>query len=58
MSPVDVVPWWEEDDEVPQYDGNYYAERLATTLGRITEAFGWSAKDLLQGNRQANLFSF
>ena len=58
VSPVDVVPWWEEDDEVPQYDGNYYAERLATTLGRITEAFGWSAKDLLQGNRQANLFSF
>jgi DNA polymerase I len=57
-SPVDVVPWWDEESDRPSYDGDYYAERLATALGRITEAFGWSAKDLMQGSRQSNLFSF
>jgi DNA polymerase I len=57
-SPVDVVPWWDEESDRPSYDGDYYAERLATALGRITEAFGWSAKELMQGSRQSTLFSF
>jgi DNA polymerase I len=57
-SPVNVVPWWDEEIDMPSYDGDYYAERLATALGRITEAFGWTAKELMQGNRQSSLFSF
>lgn len=60
IRPMQVEPWDEgqEDGGVGKYDGEFYAERLATALGRITEAFDWSAKELLAGNRQASLFSF
>ncbi|MCL2509728.1 MAG: DNA polymerase II [Methanomassiliicoccaceae archaeon] len=37
-------------------DYNYYAERLAQTASRITEALGWNEKDLLKGSRQHTLF--
>lgn len=58
--PMNVVPWYEaeEDGGISGYDGQFYAERLATAVGRITEVFGWSAKDLYTGNRQTSLFSF
>jgi len=57
---MEVEPWDEgqENGGIVKYDGDFYAERLATALGRITEAFEWSSKELLAGNRQANLFSF
>lgn len=55
--PMEIQPWLEEDP-VTEYDGQFYADRLATAFGRVTEAFGWSAKDLLAGNRQTSLFSF
>ena len=42
----------------PEYDREYYAKRLAKSLGRVTEAFGWDEKNLLKGNRQSNLFDF
>ena len=42
----------------PEYDRKYYAQRLAKSLGRVTEAFGWDEKNLLKGNRQSNLFDF
>ena len=42
----------------PEYDRDYYAKRLAKSLGRVTEAFGWDEKNLLKGNRQSNLFDF
>ena len=59
-SPMVVEPWLEseEDGGIGQYDGNFYAERLAAALGRITEAFGWNAKELIAGNKQSSLFSF
>lgn len=58
-SPMKVAPWLEaETTESQAYDGRFYAERLAAALGRITEAFGWSAKDLMKGNKQASLFDF
>ena len=41
--------------EPPEYDRNYYAGRLAKSLGRVTEAFGWDEKNLLKGNRQGGL---
>ena len=48
----------EDDGGIPGYDGRFYAERMAAALGRITEAFGWNAKELFDGNRQTTLFSF
>ena len=42
----------------PEYDRDYYAKRLAKSLGLVTEAFGWDEKNLLKGNRQSNLFDF
>ena len=58
--PMDVVAWLdtEEQEASIQYDGQFYAERLAVALGRITEAFGWNAQQLLLGNKQASLFDF
>jgi DNA polymerase, archaea type len=56
--PMRVRAWYEEEAVTYQYDAQFYAERLATALGRVTEAFGWNAKELLSGNRQTSLFSF
>lgn len=55
--PMEIKPWLEEDP-IAEYDGQFYADRLATAFGRVTEAFDWSAKELLAGNRQTSLFSF
>ena len=59
-SPMEVAAWLEDETGEIQtdYDPEFYINRLATALGRITEAFGWSADDLIKGNRQASLFSF
>jgi DNA polymerase elongation subunit (family B) len=58
--PMRVQPWLENEEGggVDAYDGQFYAERLAAALGRITEAFGWTAKELVAGNKQTSLFSF
>ena len=58
--PMTVTPWLdtEEHQESASYDGQFYAERLAAAVGRITEAFDWDAKELMAGNKQASLFSF
>ena len=55
-----VVPWLENEENggITTYDGQFYAERLAAALGRITEPFGWTAKELVSGNKQTTLFSF
>ena len=49
-----VEPWLvsETGDEPPIPDWLFYAERLARAMGRITEVYGWTAKDLLLGSRQ------
>ena len=59
-SPMEISAWLEDETGVEQtdFDPEFYAKRLATSLGRVTEAFGWSADDLLKGNRQTTLFSF
>jgi DNA polymerase I len=41
--------------EPPDYDREYYAGRLAKSLGRVTDAFGWDEKNLLKGTRQDSL---
>ena len=58
--PMRVVPWLENEENggITTYDGQFYAERLAAALGRITEPFGWTAKELVSGNKQTTLFSF
>lgn len=58
--PMRVEPWLENEENggISAYDGQFYAERLAAALGRITEAFGWTAKELVSGNKQTTLFSF
>ena len=60
VSPMTVKPWLETEEGggITGYDGRFYAERLAAALGRITEAFGWNAKELIAGNKQTSLFSF
>jgi len=37
-------------------DNEYYARRVAMTLARVTEVFGWGVNDLLSGSRTKNLF--
>ena len=58
--PMEVEPWNEAEESggIKSYDAIFYAQRLATAFGRVCEAFGWSADELMKGNRQANLFSF
>ena len=59
-SPMDVEPWLVDEigEEPPVYDPTYYARRLAKSLGRITEDFGWSEKELPSGSRQQSIFDF
>ncbi len=49
-----VEPWLvtETGDSPPVPDWLFYAERLARAMGRITEVYGWTKKDLLLGSRQ------
>ncbi|NLL94701.1 MAG: DNA polymerase II [Thermoplasmatales archaeon] len=39
-------------------DYQYYAGRIAQTLARVTEVFGWDEKDLMMGSQQATLFDW
>jgi len=59
-SPMTVEPWLVDEigEKAPIYDPDYYARRLAKSLGRITEAFGWSETELLSGSRQQSIFDF
>jgi DNA polymerase, archaea type len=56
-TPQEVEPWMEgrtfPSNLRPDY--SYYAERVAQTLARVTEVFGWNAADLLKGSRQRTL---
>jgi DNA polymerase I len=38
-------------------DWQYYAERLALSIARVTDVFGWNEKTLLTGVEQKSLFS-
>jgi DNA polymerase I len=54
--PQEVQPFISGQEFPYTPDYRYYAERLAQTLSRATEVFGWGDKDLMNGNQQANLF--
>ncbi len=56
-TPQEVEPWIADTEDTIKPDYQYYAQRVAMTLSRVTEVFGWDEKGLLMGNRQSNLFS-
>jgi DNA polymerase I len=56
-TPQEVSPYVSGTTFEGTPDWRYYAERLAQTVARATENFGWTEKDLLMGSQQANLFS-
>ena len=49
-SPMVVEPYIPEE-ECPEPDYNYYADRLAKSLSRITDVFDWDEKALKSGKR-------
>jgi DNA polymerase I len=54
--PQRVEPYIDGRDFEFRPDYNYYAERLASTMARVTEVFGVSEKELLTGSQQTSLF--
>lgn len=54
-SPQAVEPWVEGRAFTKTPDWEYYAERVAQTLARVTEVFGWDATSLLRGRHQQRL---
>ncbi|MBS3790328.1 MAG: ribonuclease H-like domain-containing protein [Candidatus Thermoplasmatota archaeon] len=56
-TPQKVEPWLPDHEIKKEADWKYYAERIAKTLSRVTEVFGWDKEALLAGNKQSDLFS-
>jgi len=54
-SPQGIEPWIEGRAFGQAPDWEYYAERVAQTLARVTEVFGWDAASLLRGSHQQRL---
>ena len=54
-SPQEVEPWVEGRPFTKEPDWEYYADRVAQTLARVTEVFDWDAGALLRGSHQRRL---
>jgi len=54
-APQDIEPWIEGRPFTKHPDFSYYADRVAQTLARVTEVYGWDTRALLGGNRQRKL---
>jgi DNA polymerase I len=54
--PQKVEPYIDGREFTFRPDFGYYAERLSSTLSRVTEVFGISDKELLSGVQQSSLF--
>ncbi len=54
-SPQEVEPWIEGRPLSKPPDWEYYAERVAQTLARVTEVFSWDSASLLRGSHQQRL---
>jgi DNA polymerase, archaea type len=54
-SPQEVEPWVEGRPFTAEPDWEYYADRVAQTLARVTEVFDWDAAALLRGSHQQRL---
>jgi DNA polymerase, archaea type len=55
QSPQEVEPWIEGRPFLKEPDWEYYADRVAQTLARVTEVFDWDAAALLRGSHQRRL---
>jgi len=55
-TPQEVEPYIDGRPFTSKPDWDYYARRVATSLSRVTETFGWQEKELLTGLRQGSLF--
>ncbi len=53
--PQEIEPWVEGRPFTKQPDWEYYADRVAQTLARVTEVYDWDASALLGGSRQRRL---
>ncbi len=56
-TPQKVEPWLPDGEMKEEPDWDYYARRIASTLSRVTDVFGWDKKGLMAGNKQSNLLS-
>jgi DNA polymerase I len=56
-TPQGVEPYIDGRDFTSEPDWEYYARRVAMTISRVTEVFGWDEKTLLGGGKQKTLFS-
>ena len=54
-SPQGIEPWIEGRPFTKEPDWEYYADRVAQTLARVTEVFDWDASALLRGSHQRRL---
>ena len=54
-SPQEIEPWVDGRAFTKQPDWDYYADRVAQTLARVTEVFDWDASALLRGSHQRRL---
>ncbi|HTT15279.1 MAG TPA: DNA polymerase domain-containing protein [Thermoplasmata archaeon] len=54
-SPQEIEPWIEGRPFSAEPDWEYYADRVAQTLARVTEVFDWDAAALLRGSHQQRL---
>lgn len=55
-SPQEIEPYVDGRPFNAKPDWDYYARRVATSLARVTETFGWQERDLISGQRQVSLF--
>ncbi|HLM70426.1 MAG TPA: DNA polymerase domain-containing protein [Thermoplasmata archaeon] len=56
-SPQEIEPWVDGRPFTKEPDWEYYADRVAQTLARVTEVFDWDAAALLRGSHQQRLAS-
>jgi len=54
-SPQEIEPWVDGRPFTKEPDWEYYADRVAQTLARVTEVFDWDATALLRGSHQRRL---
>lgn len=57
-TPIEVEPYVSGRKFEKAPDHEYYARRVAMTLARVTDSFGWDTQDLLTGAQQKSLFSY
>ena len=51
ISPMEVEPFI-PDEECPEPDYDYYVDRIAKSLSRVTDVFEWDAKALKKGKQE------